>query len=355
MPSVASPRIWLLPLVCFLCSPCGCGAQAASPFPLPEALYTFRLLQTAVFPNNKSADIQGLAMLGDVETHSLDSHTGKIKFLQPWSQSVFPAFFWAIMESVFRTYFAGFQQTVINITHTLNGSYPIVVQSLLFCETDSIGLTRAFYDAALNGEAVVTYQADKSMWFALKKDKTGLYIQDFLNQDNGTTTTLHNLLTTKCIEALHNFLQAGKATVDRQVPPDGMVFTEKSSVPDSQLLVCRVTGFHPRQINVSWLQDGTEVSAESTGILPNHDVTYQIRRSLIIKSRDTHNYACKIQHSALGKSAIIIPWGEKSSNKAVPAVIGILVCVALIIMVVLIFRWKKRREYQGIAERDPPY
>ncbi|XP_053234938.1 uncharacterized protein LOC128408910 isoform X3 [Podarcis raffonei] len=98
--------------------------------------------------------------------------------------------------------------------------------------------------------------------------------------------------------------------------PDYQVFTHKTPpAPDSLLLVCRVTGFYPRPINVSWLQDDKELPSSdfnSTEILPNHDLTYQIRSTLVIKSADEHSYACRVQHISLGVK--IIPWGAMKAS-----------------------------------------
>ncbi|XP_063147476.1 antigen-presenting glycoprotein CD1d-like [Candoia aspera] len=216
------------------------------------------------------------------------------------------------MEGTFKTYFACFQQTVGSISRDLNTSYPLVVQSLLFCETGASGLTRAFYDVAINGEAMVTYKADNSTWVALKKDKVAVYIQDYLNKD--TAATLHSLLMLSCVQALQSFLQVGKATVDRQVLPDGVVFAQKSSIPDSLLLVCRVTNFHPRHITVSWLKDGKELSANSTGILPNYDITHQIRVLWLLIQRTLIIMLVKY-NTAPGETKLLQSPGAKVQTK----------------------------------------
>uniref|UniRef100_A0A670IP13 Ig-like domain-containing protein n=1 Tax=Podarcis muralis TaxID=64176 RepID=A0A670IP13_PODMU len=190
--------------------------------------------------------------------------------------------------------------------YTPNNSFqhpdPFVVQSLIFCESTSNGTTRGFYDAALEGESIVTFSADNGSWVALQDNAMAAYVQQILNGDKGTAGTLQKLLLGQCIGAHNTFLETGKEAV----------FTHKTPpAPDSLLLVCRVTGFYPRPINVSWLQDDKELPSSdfnSTEILPNHDLTYQIRSTLVIKSADEHSYACRVQHISLGVK--IIPWGR---------------------------------------------
>ncbi|KAJ6668126.1 hypothetical protein lerEdw1_015503, partial [Lerista edwardsae] len=226
--------------------------------PFPEGPPAFRILQTTVFQSPSMTDFETTAFLGDVKTHSVDSRTGKISFFQPWANSSFTPNEWERLEMIGKTYFMGFNQTVRNIIQALNFSS----QSLLFSEIQPNRTTRTFYNAAGNGEALVTFSA-ATHWAAQRKDKTTVYIANVLNQDKGTTAILESL-----------FPQFVKM--------------------------------------VSWLQDDQEMPdssmVNSTQILPNHDLTYQIRSSLEIPSADTHSYSCKVEHSSLGGKSLVIPW-----------------------------------------------
>uniref|UniRef100_A0A8C8SN12 Ig-like domain-containing protein n=1 Tax=Pelusios castaneus TaxID=367368 RepID=A0A8C8SN12_9SAUR len=92
----------------------------------------------------------------------------------------------------------------------------------------------------------------------------------------------------------------------REPPPAG--------TPSSTLVVCRVTGLYPRPIRVAWLQDGEEVAPgwrlNSTRILPNADLTYQLRSSLAVEPGDGHSYACRVEHVSLGGHSLLIPWSR---------------------------------------------
>ena len=88
----------------------------------------------------------------------------------------------------------------------------------------------------------------------------------------------------------------------------------RSPSPTQLLLVCRVTGFYPRPISVAWLRDGQEVppgpALNTTAILPNADLTYQLRSVLAVAPRDGHSYACRVRHCSLGTRSLLIPWGR---------------------------------------------
>lgn len=96
-------------------------------------------------------------------------------------------------------------------------------------------------------------------------------------------------------------------------PPLATVFARTPS-PAQLLLVCRVTGFYPRPISVAWLRDGQEVppgpALNTSPILPNADLTYQLRSVLAVFPRDGHSYACRVRHRSLGTRSLLIPWGR---------------------------------------------
>jgi len=101
------------------------------------------------------------------------------------------------------------------------------------------------------------------------------------------------------------------------VPPMAVVFA-RTAGQVQLLLVCRVTSFYPRPIAVTWLRDGREVPpspALSTGtVLPNADLTYQLRSTLLVSPQDGHGYACRVQHCSLGDRSLLVPWGRSSPS-----------------------------------------
>ncbi|CAI5767768.1 antigen-presenting glycoprotein CD1d-like [Podarcis lilfordi] len=344
---------WVLLLFGFLASS-PCRASPAS-LPLPETPHVLRLLQTVVFHNASDTDIEGATFLGDVAVVTLDTRTWKFKFLQPWGVSGLTPQEWDLLLKIIKGYFLGFVQTINKMVVFLKGSYPFVVQSLIFCESTSNGTTRGFYDAALGGESIVTFSADNGSWVALQENAMADYVQQTLNGDKGTVATLQILLLGQCIRAHNTFLETGKEAVQRQVSPDYGVFAHKTPpAPDSLLLVCRVTGFYPQPINVSWLQDGKELPSSdfnSTEILPNHDLTYQIRSTLVIKSADERSYACRVQHISVGVK--IIPWDGRGNKAALSIGIAIALIAVVAILAGVVICWqRRRRSYEDIHSAE---
>ncbi|XP_026502118.1 antigen-presenting glycoprotein CD1d2-like, partial [Terrapene carolina triunguis] len=133
----------------------------------------------------------------------------------------------------------------------------------------------------------------------------------------------------------------------RAPPPAG--------TPAPVLLVCRVTGFYPRPVRVAWLQDGEEVGPggrlNSSGILPNADLTYQLRSSLAVGPGAGHSYACRVQHSSLGGRSLLIPW-EQSRPWGPGLVVGITLGVVAVVAVAVVLWRSRRRGYQDVRSGE---
>ncbi|RXN25234.1 MHC class I antigen [Labeo rohita] len=76
-------------------------------------------------------------------------------------------------------------------------------------------------------------------------------------------------------------------------------------------LTCMATGFYPKDITLNIRKYRTslpEDDVESTGIRPNHDGTFQLRKSVKINEHE-EAYDCIVLHRTL-KEPIIITWGN---------------------------------------------
>uniref|UniRef100_A0A674INP5 MHC class I-like antigen recognition-like domain-containing protein n=1 Tax=Terrapene triunguis TaxID=2587831 RepID=A0A674INP5_9SAUR len=188
----------------------------ASP-PLPPVSVTLRLLQIDVFHNASSTDMQGMALLGDLETHSMNCSTCEIHFLQPWAQQGLTPKQWQDLELLIHRYLFNFNRTVNRIAQQQGKGYPFVTQVSLGCELPPNGSSRGFYDAAVNGEDFISFDMDGGKWVARQEDNVAaLYTRDLLNQDKGTRSTIQFLLSTTCVSELKSFVQHGNESLERQ-------------------------------------------------------------------------------------------------------------------------------------------
>ncbi|XP_073164680.1 uncharacterized protein [Lepidochelys kempii] len=80
-------------------------------------------------------------------------------------------------------------------------------------------------------------------------------------------------------------------------------------------LICHVTGFYPRNIEVIWERGGQVVHGEqlTSGILPNGDLTFQIQVSIELGQEGVGpaEHVCVVRHSSLGHDPLRVTWGAQ--------------------------------------------
>uniref|UniRef100_A0A8B9JF56 Ig-like domain-containing protein n=1 Tax=Astyanax mexicanus TaxID=7994 RepID=A0A8B9JF56_ASTMX len=78
------------------------------------------------------------------------------------------------------------------------------------------------------------------------------------------------------------------------------------------ILTCLITGFYPKIVKMSLRKFGTEIPDHlitSSGIRPNHNGTYQLRKSVEIQEDDSADFNCYVTHSSLTEP-VIKQWGK---------------------------------------------
>ncbi|XP_075774437.1 antigen-presenting glycoprotein CD1d-like isoform X2 [Pelodiscus sinensis] len=338
----------LLPL---LLLPWAWGAFASSP-PLPPASLLLRLLQSTLVPNASASRTEGTALLGDLETHAWDCGTGRLRFLQPWARRGLTPQQWQDLVALVCSYIADFVRLQNEMAQEAGRGYPFVVQFSTGCEQPPNGIARPFCDAAMDGQDWVSFAVDTGRWVVRRQDPLARRTAEVLNYNRVVAVMLQFLLGSTCPQELRSFVQHGNASLERRERPVAVVFVREpppAEPPMPWLLVCRVTGFYPRAVRVAWLQDGEEVEPgwrlNSSGILPNADLTYQLRSSLAVGPGDGHSYACRVQHSSLGGRSLLIPW-ERSRHWGPGLAVGI--ALGALALAVGLW-WRRRRGYQEVG------
>uniref|UniRef100_A0A8C8SKV3 Ig-like domain-containing protein n=1 Tax=Pelusios castaneus TaxID=367368 RepID=A0A8C8SKV3_9SAUR len=112
----------------------------------------------------------------------------------------------------------------------------------------------------------------------------------------------------------HNYGVDAPFTVERRVQPEVTVFPTKSG-SHPHLLVCSVTGFYPRGIEIKWFRNGQEQTAGvvSTELLQDGDWTFQIQVMLEMSPQRGDVYACQVEHVSLGEP-LTMRWEAQSDS-----------------------------------------
>ncbi|GCB80689.1 hypothetical protein scyTo_0016328, partial [Scyliorhinus torazame] len=176
------------------------------------------------------------------------------------------------------------------------------------CEVGDDGQVSGVRQYAFNGQELISFDVERATWVAASR--FARTTQDKWNKNKADNQYKQQYTKKICVDWLNTYLGYGAAALNRKDVPDVIVYHTKTSDGQNVNVHCLVTGFYPQAINVSWHTDGEPlVRPQSTGILPNHDGTYQTRIYFETKAGDSRSHVCHVQHSSL---PVILkkPWVE---------------------------------------------
>ncbi|XP_073799869.1 H-2 class I histocompatibility antigen, Q10 alpha chain-like isoform X2 [Danio rerio] len=111
----------------------------------------------------------------------------------------------------------------------------------------------------------------------------------------------------ECVDWLNKFREYADEELRNGSPPDVYKLTKKSTKDETKLkLTCLATGFYDKDVMLNIRRNCLpEDETESTGVRPNHDQTFQLRKSVEIKEDQIDEYDCHLTHRTL-KNPIIV-------------------------------------------------
>ncbi|NXK45833.1 CD1D protein, partial [Chauna torquata] len=270
------------------------------------------MFQTLIFHNSNFVDTSAWATLEDIVFAALQKYTGDILYLHPWVSPALTTAEWENLQNLFRIYVHNFILSLEGKAKLYQIPYPFVFQCMTGCELHPNSSSTKFYRLAYNAHNFLSFDVDSSHWKRWQEGELAVHVEREFNSFIDFSATLQHLLNITCIDYMKRFIEYGRVALERQEPPVATVFA-RTPDPARLLLVCRVTGFYPRPISVAWLQDGQEVppglALNTSTILPNADLTYQLRSILAVAPGDGHSYACRVRHRSLGTRSLLVPWG----------------------------------------------
>uniref|UniRef100_A0A8C9Y4D3 Ig-like domain-containing protein n=1 Tax=Sander lucioperca TaxID=283035 RepID=A0A8C9Y4D3_SANLU len=113
------------------------------------------------------------------------------------------------------------------------------------------------------------------------------------------------------------------------------------------MLVCSVYDFYPKQIRVSWIRDGKEVTSDvtSTDELADGDWYYQIHSYLEYTPRSGEKISCMVEHASL-REPLITQWDpsmpESERNKIAIGASGLILGLVLSLAGFIYYKRKAR-------------
>ncbi|NXF12568.1 CD1A protein, partial [Smithornis capensis] len=271
----------------------------------------FQYLLTSLFANISVAEVSVVALLGDIPILVMDPATWNVHFCWPWvSQAAAEGDNGKLMSS-YKIALRNMIRFVHDKAKEAKQDYPLVVQIRAGCVLYPNRTSWGFLDVGGNGKDLLAFEAYKPSWETRQSSQLAELASNALNSEKSVTVLLEHILCISCQSHILTLNEYGRATLERQELPVATVFTRMPS-PHQLLLVCHVTGFYPRPISVAWLRDGHKVppgpALNTSPILPNADLTYQLHSVLAVAPRDGHSYACRVRHRSLGTRSLLVPW-----------------------------------------------
>ncbi|KAJ8000097.1 hypothetical protein DPEC_G00201310 [Dallia pectoralis] len=230
-----------------------------------------------------------------------------------------------------------------------------VVQNMYGCEwDDETGVTDGFDQHGYDGEDFIALDQKTETWIAPTQEA---FITK-LKWDKDTASTQGDIhyLTQECVDWLKKYVDYGRSSLMRTVPPSVSLLQKTPSSP----VTCHATGFYPNRVTVTWKKDGQEQQddVEIGESLPNSDGTFQKSVQLTVKPEEwkNHKYQCVVQVSGIKEDFIKgltedeIRGGPDTASNIVP-IIGVLIALVVVSAVIIgVVIWKKKKSKNGFAK-----
>ncbi|XP_065262202.1 class I histocompatibility antigen, F10 alpha chain-like [Emys orbicularis] len=213
-----------------------------------------------------------------------------------------------------------------------------IIQMILGCDLQEDNTIQGFYRDSYNEQDFLTFDKETMTWVAAdigaQITKRRWDAEVFDNQ------RWKHYLEEECMPWLRSSLEYGKETLQRKVCPTARV-SDRLSHDGLTTLSCKVSGFYPRDITVTWLKNGesSEQETYSEGILPSGDGTYQTWVTMEIDPKIKAHYSCHVEHESL-LEPLSVSW--EPNNSLIPVVAGVITAVVLISVIIGVVVWKKR-------------
>ncbi|KAM9419695.1 class I histocompatibility antigen, F10 alpha chain-like [Salvelinus alpinus] len=214
------------------------------------------------------------------------------------------------------------------------------LQNMYGCEwDDGTGATEGFFQYGYDGEDFLALDLKTKTWIA--PTPQAVITKHKWDSNIANEERRKHYLTQECIEWLKKYLDFGKSTLMRIVPPSVSLLQKTPSSP----VTCHATGFYPSGVMVSWQKDGQDhhEDVEYGETLPNDDGTFQKSTHLTVtpEERKNNKYQCVVQVTGIKEDFIkVLP--DPDAANVVPIIGGVVALLLVIVAVVGVVIWRKR-------------
>nr|XP_023969958.1 major histocompatibility complex class I-related gene protein-like isoform X3 [Chrysemys picta bellii] len=282
-----------------------------------------------------------------------DSDSGRYKPRAQWIKDNVGADYWerGTKRGIAQVQAFGIGMRILMERYNQTGGFH-TLQRRSGCEIREDGSIGGSRQLAYDGDDFISFDMNTYTWVAAVKEAE--ITQRRWNEDTADLQYRKQYTEKGCIEWLRKYQQYGKEALQGREPAAVEVLGK--ATPDGLTrLSCRVYGFYPRDIAVTWMKNGEmrEQETQRGDILPSGDGTYQIQATLEIDPKEGGRYSCLVDHNSLTKPLNVF-WEPKSN--VIPIVAGVIgaVVAAVVAAIVGIITWRKIGSGKERAGYSPP-
>ncbi|XP_041090967.1 major histocompatibility complex class I-related gene protein-like isoform X3 [Polyodon spathula] len=213
------------------------------------------------------------------------------------------------------------------------------------CELDDDGTRRVYSSHEYDGKDFISIDVETMIWVAAVPQ--AVFYKRKREANTAWQHKTSDYYQQVCFQLLELCVQYGMGTLQREVRPAVTLIQRKARESAGTDVICHVTGFYPREVEVNWVRDGEAVLEEgvwSGEVVPNEDRTYQLRKILTVSPEDQkkHSYSCQVHHASLDEK-MDVKWAPEAALNVGFVAGGVLAALGLIIAVIIgVHIWMKR-------------
>ncbi|XP_072115032.1 major histocompatibility complex class I-related gene protein-like isoform X2 [Mobula birostris] len=260
-----------------------------------------------------------------------DSELGKAVPRQQWMVESQGDDYWERNTQIYQGWDQWFKANIpIAMSRTNQTGGIHIYQFMVGCELRDDGTTSGFIQYGWDGSDLIAFDKDQMVW--VTPVPWGQITKDNWDQDSDYNQYNKGYLDQECIDAVKRYVKAGESHLEPN-PPE-VSFTASK---DGRHLSCVATGFYPQSINVTILRDDRILEEiHSHEVLPNHDNTYQLTRTVQVEPMDTAEFSCRVEHRSLPEPLVMLLAIDLKPNSIPILVIAIDVVLVILVMVIAV-------------------
>ncbi|RXN25232.1 MHC class I antigen [Labeo rohita] len=255
---------------------------------------------------SKPVDLPGIyqftamGLLDDIQIDYYNSKEPKTIPKQTWMKEKMQEYYWEKGTQSRKSKEQWFNVNIDIVMKRMrhNESDLHVLQRRIGCEIeqqgDEVKFSKGIYEFSYDGENFLSFDDKESQWVA----PVDAALPTKRKWDNVPILNQYTkgYLEKECVDWLNKFREYGDEKLRKGSPPDVHVFAKRSISDKSKLkLTCMATGFYLTDVTLHIRKSNTFLSeneTEYTGIRPNHDGSYQLRKSVEIQEDEKVEYDC---------------------------------------------------------------